>query len=52
MSKQICYCYGYTEEDIKADLVKNNGKSSIEEKITYNRKHDLCQCDDNHPEKR
>ncbi len=52
MSKQICYCYGYTEVDIEVDLIKNNGESSILKKIVYNRKNDLCQCDLKHPEKR
>jgi hypothetical protein len=52
MSGQLCYCYGYTEADIEADMIKNNGKSSILEKIAYNQKNSLCQCELNHPEKR
>jgi hypothetical protein len=52
MSEQICYCYGYTEVDIIADLTKNNGESSIIKKIAYNRKNGLCQCDLKHPEHR
>jgi hypothetical protein len=48
----ICYCYRYTEDDIKNDLLKNNGNSTILENIIYNRKYGLCKCDDNHPQHR
>ncbi len=52
MTTLICYCYGYTEKDIEADLVRNNGRSSLAEKIMFNRENSLCQCDLKHPEKR
>jgi hypothetical protein len=52
MSKFICYCFEYTEEDIIADFRMENGKSSILEKITEARMNNTCQCDSKHPEKR
>ncbi len=43
MSDLICYCFGYTREDIKNDFT-NNGRSSIMEKIMAEKKLGTCQC--------
>jgi ABC-type uncharacterized transport system substrate-binding protein len=50
--KIICYCHGYTEEDIISDVKKNKGDSSILRQIIEERKNNVCQCDLKHPEKR
>lgn len=50
--KIICYCHGYTEEDIKNDLLANNGRSMILEQITQETRNKICHCDLYHPEKR
>ena len=52
MADQICYCYGYTEEDIKHDLIVNKGRSSILERVAEARKNGTCECDEKHPQKR
>ena len=51
-SKTICYCFGYTENDIVNDLKHNDGKSVIFDIITKAKRNNQCQCDINHPEKR
>ena len=44
MSKDfICYCFEYTEEDIKQDYLKN-GCSTIMEKIQVEKKFGNCRC--------
>ena len=48
----VCYCYEYTEEDIENDILRNNGRSLILERIAKARKNNTCQCDLKHPEKR
>jgi hypothetical protein len=50
--KLICYCFGYSEEDIIRDVLANNGTSSILEKILNEKKNGTCNCEDNHPEGR
>jgi len=50
--KLICYCHGYTEDDIIADMQRNNGESLIMRQIIEDRKNNACQCDVKHPEKR
>ena len=44
MSELICYCFNYTEDDIKSDFFKNNGKSTILEKIKEEKKNGNCEC--------
>ena len=48
----ICYCFGYTEADIIADVLNNHGRSTILERATEAIRSLTCQCDDKHPEKR
>ncbi len=50
--KVICYCHGYTEADIVADLNKNMGESLIMRQIIEARKNKTCHCDEKHPERR
>jgi len=48
----ICYCFGYTAEDIVLDFKASGGRSSILARITDARQNNTCQCDDKHPEHR
>jgi hypothetical protein len=48
----ICYCCGYSEEDIIRDVIENRGASSILEKILNEKKKGACNCKCNHPEGR
>jgi len=49
MADLICYCFGYTESDIKKDVCENNGHSLILEKIVFQKKKRACQCAIKHP---
>jgi hypothetical protein len=48
MNDLICYCFGYSEEDIRKDY-KANGKSTIMEKIQTEKKFGNCQCATKNP---
>jgi hypothetical protein len=48
----ICYCFGYSEEDIIRDVLENNGISSILEQILSEKKRGGCNCKTNHPQDR
>lgn len=52
MNKKICYCFEYTEDDIIRDLNRNDGVSTILDKITKAKKQGNCNCKDKHPEHR
>ncbi len=43
MSEMVCYCFGFTAEDIEQDYLKN-GRSTIMEKIRTEKKFGNCQC--------
>jgi hypothetical protein len=43
LSDLICYCFGYSGEDIEQDYL-NNGRSTIMEKIQMEKKFGNCQC--------
>ncbi|CAB1060114.1 hypothetical protein D1BOALGB6SA_4879 [Olavius sp. associated proteobacterium Delta 1] len=43
MGDLICYCFGYTKEDIEKDY-RNNGCSLIMERISNEKKFGNCQC--------
>ncbi len=49
MDNKICYCFGYTEEDITRDVLANRGRSLIMEKILSEKKAGGCNCGTNHP---
>jgi hypothetical protein len=46
--KQICYCFGFFEEDIRIDA-ERNGRSTIMEKIMAEKKADACRCAETNP---
>jgi hypothetical protein len=48
----ICYCHGYAEADIIADMKRNKGESMIVRQIIEARNENTCQCDTKHPGKR
>lgn len=48
----VCFCFGYTEDDIMRDVRENEGASSILEKIISEKKNGTCNCKFNHPEGR
>ncbi|MBS1113191.1 MAG: hypothetical protein H6Q92_954 [Nitrospirae bacterium] len=50
--KLICYCFGYSEEDIIRDVNENKGRSSILEKIVNEKKLGACRCVTTHPLRR
>jgi len=51
MNDLICYCFIYTESDIKADILKNK-KSTILERINAQKKADACECTAKNPKGR
>ncbi|MBW1717126.1 MAG: hypothetical protein JRJ77_15120 [Deltaproteobacteria bacterium] len=48
MDDLICYCFGYTAEDIKKDIVLNN-RSLIMDKIMEEKKKNGCDCANKNP---
>lgn len=48
MPHLICYCFGYTEEDLRRDVLKN-GRSLIMERIVAEKKAGHCQCAEKNP---
>ena len=48
--KLICYCFGYSEEDITRDVINNMGESTILKRIMDEKKNNGCNCRVNHPE--
>jgi hypothetical protein len=51
MSHLVCYCFGYTDEDIIKDFIANR-KSTVLARITQAKRTDSCQCDVKNPWKR
>jgi len=48
MNDLICYCFGYTEDDIKEDFLKNR-QSLIQKKIQSEKKIGSCECATKNP---
>jgi len=48
----ICYCYHYSEDDIKDDVKKHKGRSLILERIVAEKNKGACECATKHPEGR
>ncbi|MDP2158493.1 MAG: hypothetical protein Q8K68_12385 [Nitrospirota bacterium] len=48
----ICYCFGYSKEDIIKDVMENAGRSFILERIMNEKKQGGCNCELNHPDGR
>lgn len=51
MAELVCYCFGYTAEDIRQD-VEIHGHSTILEKIKTEKKFGRCQCAAKNPKGR
>ena len=49
MATQICFCFGYSDEDIVKDVLANNGVSAILERIIKEKKTGGCNCGKNQP---
>ena len=47
----VCYCFGYSSEDIRRDFVEN-GKSLIMEKIIGEKQFGGCDCATKNPKGR
>ncbi|MCF6265810.1 MAG: hypothetical protein L3J57_04575 [Desulfuromusa sp.] len=52
MSQKTCYCFNYTEDDIREDVLNNNGKSLILAEIIAAKQQSACECAVHHPENR
>jgi hypothetical protein len=51
MKDPVCYCFGYTVEDIRKDVVEN-GRSTIMEKIMAEKRRGGCDCANTNPKGR
>jgi len=51
ISETVCYCFGYTTEDIQNDLLQH-GRSTILERIQTEKKANGCNCAANNPKGR
>lgn len=51
MAKRICYCFNYTDADIQQDM-RQNGRSTILERILDEKKLGGCQCATKNPKGR
>ncbi len=47
--EMICYCFSYTEQDIVEDVLANNGRSTIMERIANEKKAGKCRCRETNP---
>ena len=47
----VCYCFGYTAEEIKKDF-RENGRSTIMERIAAEKKDGKCNCETTNPKGR
>ncbi len=52
MNQTICFCFSYSEEDIRQDLLVHQGKSSILARIIDEKREGNCRCHDFHPQRR
>jgi hypothetical protein len=48
----ICYCFGYSRKDIEKDYVDNDSRSTILERITFEKKAGKCDCAQKNPKGR
>ena len=51
MQQWICYCFEYSRDDIERDL-KQNGRSTIMEKISREKQLGRCDCSRKNPKGR
>ncbi len=52
MSDLVCYCFGYSQEDIIKDMDEHQGESTILAGIIRKKQQGACNCSENHPEHR
>jgi hypothetical protein len=50
-SLKVCYCFGYTEENIRNDFLRH-GRSLIMERIAAEKKRNGCNCRETNPQGR
>jgi hypothetical protein len=48
----VCHCFVYTYRDIVKDYVDNNGRSTILERIEFEKKAGKCDCAMKNPQGR
>ena len=48
MTNLICYCFNYTDTDIRLDI-RQNGKSTIMQRILAEKRMGGCQCATKNP---
>ncbi|HSW63198.1 MAG TPA: hypothetical protein VLH56_07810 [Dissulfurispiraceae bacterium] len=48
-SNLLCYCFGYSHEDIEHDVMAHAGTSTILERIMAEKKSGGCSCAKKHP---
>jgi hypothetical protein len=48
----VCHCFGYTKRDIEKDYVDNNSRSTILERIAFEKKTGKCDCARKNPKGR
>lgn len=51
MSETICYCFGFTDDDIREDA-RRHGRSTIMERIVDEKKQGTCRCAEWNPKGR
>lgn len=49
MGNKICYCFNYTDTDIEADVIANNGESTILQRIKAEKQKGSCRCHETNP---
>ena len=50
-SQTVCYCFNYTEKDIRKDFLEN-GRSTIMKRIMADKKDGRCNCSQTNPKGR
>ena len=49
MTDYICYCFEYTEADIRNEVAQNHGQSLLLTRIVEAKRQGTCQCDVKNP---
>ena len=48
----VCFCFGYTRKDIEKDYLGNNCRSTILERIMFEKRAGKCDCARRNPKGR
>ncbi len=51
MDERVCFCFGYSAADIRADVLAH-GRSTIMERILAEKKNGCCHCAEKNPKGR